>query len=278
MIMLRRLATLSCVAGLALTSPQARAASPEAIDIVFALDTTGSMSDEITLVRRLVWDLANGLVLGQPSPSLRLALVRYRDKGDAYVVKVTPLTRDLDAVHKVLMGTRAGGGGDYPEHVSIALHHAVKQSWRPAARKMIFLIGDAPPSKRGDYDWKKEAKSAAKAGVAIHAIGCSGIRAGAKIFRRIGDLSGGSYAPLPRGRGSKAAFRNTIFTRAGLTRYVRALPNKMAPKKVTSGGVAVARAPARPTKPSKPAMPVSKDARDKAYTATPDRVWRSTLK
>lgn len=245
---------------------EARAAKPEAIDIVFALDTTGSMSDEIRLVRSLVWDLANGLVQGSPPPSLRLALVRYRDKGDSYVAKVTPLTRDLDAVHKVLMRTNAGGGGDWPEHVSLALNRSVEQKWRKEARKIIFLIGDAPPSVRGDYDWKVEAKRAAKAKVAIHAIGCSGIGRGAATFRSIASIGSGSYTPLPRGRGSATSFRNAVFKQAGLTRYVRnATPIAPPPKPTTKVAVV------------KPKAPVSKDARDRRYAATPDRIWRSTV-
>ncbi|MBW2736708.1 MAG: VWA domain-containing protein, partial [Deltaproteobacteria bacterium] len=215
--MMRAISRTCCVVVLLSgPSPMGHAAAPEVIDIVFALDTTGSMSDEIRLVRRLVWDMANGVVLAKPAPSLRLALVRYRDKGDSYVVKVTPLTRDLDAIHKVLMRTSAGGGGDWPEHVSLALHHAVKQKWRPTARKMIFLIGDAPPSKRGEFHWRVEAQRAKKAGVAIHAIGCTGIRGGAEIFRKIAKLSGGTYTPLPRGAGGDMSFRNTIFAQAAL--------------------------------------------------------------
>jgi Mg-chelatase subunit ChlD len=242
-----------------------------AMDVVFALDTTGSMSDEIVLVRQLVWDLANGIITGKPRPSIRLGLVRYRDKGDAYVAKVTPLTFDLDAVHKVLMKTRAGGGGDTPEHVSLALHRAVGLKWRAGADKIVFLIGDAAPKRHGDYFHDREARRAKKLGVTLHAIGCSGLTAsGEADFKRIASLSGGSYAPLPRtssrrGSASDIKLRNLILTRAGLARYATTPP--------------AARRSAAPAAPApRPTAPPSADTRDKRYAPTPDRVWSSRVK
>ena len=239
------------------------------IDLLFALDTTGSMSDEIALVRRLVWDLANGLISGVPGtdrPSIRLGLVRYRDTRDTYVVKVTPLTFDLDAVHKQLMHTRANGGGDTPEHVNLGLHKALDQKWRDGAERLVFLIGDARPKQYGDYFHDKEARRARKLGVRVHTIGCSGLSAeGITIFKAIARLSGGAYADLPRsssrrGSSSDRRLRNLILKRAGLRRYVSRAT--LAPTPTTRRHTA----------------PRASSPRDRRYAPTPDRVWRTKIR
>ena len=43
---------------------------------------------------------------------VRVGLVAYRDVGDDYVTRITPLSSDLDAVYSKLMNFRAEGGGD----------------------------------------------------------------------------------------------------------------------------------------------------------------------
>lgn len=255
-----------------LAAPAQAATTGAKIDLLFALDTTGSMSDEIALVRRLVWDLANGLISGASGaarPSIRLGLVRYRDTRDTYVVKVTPLTFDLDAVHKQLMHTRANGGGDTPEHVNLGLHKALDQKWRAGATRLVFLIGDAKPKQYGDYFHDKEARRARKLGVKVHTIGCSGLSPeGIAIFKTIARLSGGAYADLPRsssrrGSTSDRRLRNLILRRANLTRYVSNTPASSTPR-------------VRPTA-KRPRKPSSSDPQDRRYAPTPDRIWRTTI-
>src|SRR5262245_56397553 len=117
-------------------------------DVVFVLDTTGSMSGLLEGAKKKVWSIANEMLKGRPVPDLRMGLVAYRDKGDAYVTQVTDLTRDLDKVYEVLLGFRADGGGDGPENVRQGLHDAItKISWskEKSAFKVMFLVGDAPP-------------------------------------------------------------------------------------------------------------------------------------
>jgi Mg-chelatase subunit ChlD len=118
------------------------------IDAVFVLDTTGSMGGLIEAARENIWSIASNMASAQPTPELRIGLVAFRDRGDAYVTRVTDLSTDLDAVYAELMGFRADGGGDFPEAVNEALHDAVhKITWSQDddAYKVIFLVGDAPP-------------------------------------------------------------------------------------------------------------------------------------
>src|SRR6059058_1939318 len=124
-------AGLSLVGPVAATEarPPARKAQPR-VEVVFCLDTTGSMGGLIDGAKQKIWSLCNQIAGGKPTPDLKVGLVAYRDRGDAYVTKVIDLTDDLDAIHTQLMGFRAAGGGDFPESVNQALNEAVtKISW-----------------------------------------------------------------------------------------------------------------------------------------------------
>ena len=85
------------------------------IDVVFALDTTGSMSGLIEAAKEKIWSIASTMASAQPTPEIRIGLVAYRDRGDAYVTQVIDLSSDLDSVYATLMDFQADGGGDTPD-------------------------------------------------------------------------------------------------------------------------------------------------------------------
>ncbi len=114
------------------------------LDIVIAFDSTGSMGGEIAAVKDRIMTIGGSLV--KKVPSTRISLVTYRDVGDEYVVKGTPLSNDLSAALKFLTNVRAAGGGDNPEAVDQGLEFAIKKNkFRLRARKVILVFGDAPP-------------------------------------------------------------------------------------------------------------------------------------
>src|SRR6059058_2615842 len=67
------------------------------VEVVFCLDTTGSMGGLLQGAKDKIWAICNQIVSGKPAPDLKVGLVAYRDKGDAYVTQVHELTGDLDA-------------------------------------------------------------------------------------------------------------------------------------------------------------------------------------
>ena len=69
------------------------------VEAVFVLDTTGSMSGLIQAAKEKIWSIANTMASAQPAPEIRIGLVAYRDRGDAYVTKVVDLSTDLDSVY-----------------------------------------------------------------------------------------------------------------------------------------------------------------------------------
>ncbi len=114
------------------------------LDIVLAFDSTGSMGGEIREVKAQISRIGGSLV--RLVPKARISICTYRDDGDAYVVKGIPLTNNIQDIEEYLRLIDAGGGGDHPEAVHEGLAWSVNSNrFRPRARKIILLFGDAPP-------------------------------------------------------------------------------------------------------------------------------------
>src|SRR5439155_104760 len=71
------------------------AANVPRIDVAFALDTTGSMGDEIDVVKEKIVEIARNVSAGQPRPDVRFGIVAFRDRGDAYVTRAFPFSREI---------------------------------------------------------------------------------------------------------------------------------------------------------------------------------------
>jgi hypothetical protein len=114
------------------------------LDIVLCFDSTGSMAGEIDQVKRQIERI--GTTLTRMVPKARISVCTYRDLDDEYVAKGLPLSSSIQDVSDYLSQVSAGGGGDHPEAVDEGLAWSTsKNSFRPTARKVILLFGDAPP-------------------------------------------------------------------------------------------------------------------------------------
>jgi len=189
-------------------TPPAPVARPR-VELVFALDTTSSMSGLIEGAKQKIWSIASFVAQGQPTPDLRVGLIGYRDVGDDYVTKVYDLDQDLDRVYRRLRGFRAEGGGDTPEHVARALDESVrKMSWTGAAEvvKVIYLVGDAAPHTdyQDGYDYTRAARLAAKKGIALHTIECGNDHETEAVWRKIASLGGGQFMAIHQDGGMMA--------------------------------------------------------------------------
>ncbi len=121
------------------------------LEIVIVFDSTGSMEGEIQQVKDKIERM--GTVLFRIVEKTRISVCTYRDVGAKYVVKGLPLTDNLGDIIDFLADVTAGGGGDNPEAVNAGLEWATLQNqYRPKARKVILLFGDAPPH-AGDEDY-----------------------------------------------------------------------------------------------------------------------------
>ena len=171
------------------------------IDVVFVLDTTGSMSGLLEGAKQKIWSIANTIASGQPQPQLRVGLVAYRDRGDAYVTQTTPITEDLDEVYGALSQLDANGGGDFPEHLNAGLKTAIRDTqWSTGANtlKMVFVVGDAPP--HDDYDPSlTSAHLAAEAmarGIVLNAVQCGNDARTRAVFERFAAAANGEFMAI----------------------------------------------------------------------------------
>lgn len=119
------------------------------LDIVFVMDTTGSMDDEISDLTKSIRSIVN--ILQRLSPNLHVGFVAYRDQGlDEYTTKLFPLKKmdgvNLKLIEGFVSSLEAKGGGDTPEAVDIGINDAINMPWRTDSHivKHIILIGDAP--------------------------------------------------------------------------------------------------------------------------------------
>ena len=87
----------------------ATAAQSHRIDVVFVLDTTSSMSGLIQAAKEKIWSIATSMASAQQNPDIRMGLVAFRDRGDAYITRVYDLSSDLDSMYASLMDFRAAG-------------------------------------------------------------------------------------------------------------------------------------------------------------------------
>lgn len=176
------------------------------VDVVFALDTTGSMSALLEGAKKKIWEISRFIAQGQPAPELRVGLVAYRDVGDDYVTKFYDLTDDLDAVYQNLSALGAGGGGDGPEHVAKALHEAVnRSSWSQdkSTLRIVYLVGDAPPHTdyNDGYNYRAIAQQAGERGIRINTIRCGGDLTTERFWREIAGRAQGEFASIDQSGG-----------------------------------------------------------------------------
>lgn len=178
------------------------------IDVVFVLDTTGSMGGLIQTAKEKIWSIATTMASAQQAPEIRIGLVAYRDRGDAYVTKVVDLSSDLDSVYATLMDFQADGGGDGPEAVNQALYDAVHNiSWseQDQAYQVIFLVGDAPPHM--DYNevrYPEIVASAMNKGIVVNTIQCGDMPMTVEPWSQIAALSNGEFFQVEQAGGAVA--------------------------------------------------------------------------
>lgn len=168
------------------------------IDVVFVLDTTSSMSGLIQAAKEKIWSIATSMASARQNPDIRMGLVAFRDRGDAYITRVYDLSDDLDSMYASLMDFSAQGGGDGPESVNQALYDAVHDmSWSPHDNtyKVIFLVGDAPPHMdyQNDVKYPVTLEAARRKGIVVNAIQSGRQQSTRPAWQQIAALGQGEY-------------------------------------------------------------------------------------
>lgn len=125
-------------------------------DVIFVIDTTGSMGDEITNVKESSSFFVD--TLKNKGVSAQFALVTYEDIDfDGY--ESTKVHKngnenwflDMEAYKETLSNLPLGRGGDLPECVVDGLETARLLDMRASAGKVFILLTDAPPKADNRY-------------------------------------------------------------------------------------------------------------------------------
>lgn len=177
-----------------------------ALDVLFLVDATGSMDDEIERLKANMVGVAEQISTSATRPDLRFALTSYRDDtGDVgdYVSRTIDFTPDVDDFVATLRGLSAGGGGDYPEALNEAFAESVlAPSWRldGAVVRLVFLIGDAPPHIGRGTSYVDTTVAAASKGIRVFPIASSGTDDQAEfVFRQVAQATAGRFVFLSYG-------------------------------------------------------------------------------
>ena len=191
---------------LALSSGLSSAAAKPAVEVAFVLDTTGSMGALIDGAKRKIWSIATAIVDSNPDADIRMGLIAYRDIGDDYVTQKVDLTTDIQDLYARLLELKARGGGDWPESVNEALDVAVnKLQWSGGGdtRRIVFLVGDAPPHMDYAQDTKYPVtlKVARQRDIIINAVLAGDARDTERVWRDIAQNGNGRFIPIPQDGG-----------------------------------------------------------------------------
>ncbi|MBV9228987.1 MAG: VWA domain-containing protein, partial [Chloroflexi bacterium] len=123
-----------------------------ALDLAFVVDTTGSMSGLIQTAKQQMIAMVDEL-LKTRKVAMRLGVVEYRDhppQDRSFVFRSYPFTSNWKEAQKAINALTADGGGDGPEAVLDGVLAACRElQWRTFARRLVVLVGDAPPHGTG---------------------------------------------------------------------------------------------------------------------------------
>ena len=192
------------------TSLPTAAGQTVALDVLFLLDATGSMDDEIYQLKITIDEVAHRIHRLPGDVDVRLGMTLYRDEGDEFLTRTFDFTPDIGDFSEALSAVVAADGGDNPEALDEALAEALaRPSWRSASEtvQLIFLVADAPPQVRRQVPvpYTTSMRTAAQRGIKIFPVSSSGTDDQAEfVFRQLAQFTGARYVFLTYGAGGRA--------------------------------------------------------------------------
>lgn len=171
------------------------------VDLVIALDVSGSMSGLIDSAKQRLWDVVNELAQANPQPDLRMAILTYGDPSygqqSGYVQVDMPFTRDLDEINRVLFSFTTNGGDEYVSRVIQRSVTDLEWSQDPDALKILFVAGNEEANQDPQISVDFAAELAANNGIVVNTIYCGSendnIAAG---WREFSNLTNGLFASI----------------------------------------------------------------------------------
>ena len=178
------------------------------LDILFIMDTTGSMGEEISRLKNTIEIINLNLASLSSKPKIRFGMVLYKDRGDEYDTRVIPLTADLEIFRAELNKVTAGGGGDNPEDLQAALQDSMEKiNWNKDGIRLCYIITDATAhlDYGQKYTYVNAVHDARKEGIKMFTIGTGGLDiSGEYILRQISQYTYAKYIFLTYGERGEA--------------------------------------------------------------------------
>lgn len=170
----------------------------DVIELMFVIDTTGSMGDEINYLKVEIDDVISEIQEKNPNTIIKLALLFYRDKGDEYVTRYFDFTQDIQKQKNNLSKQNANGGVDFEEAVYKALGEAVDKQWSSSSETRVLVhVADAPSHDNEVKKWNKNVLKLTKKGIKVISVASSGIDKKTEyFFRSQAMITGGCYVYL----------------------------------------------------------------------------------
>jgi hypothetical protein len=196
------------------------ATAPVAVDVLFLLDATGSMGDEIDQLKASIDSVAARLSSLDSTPDIRFGMTLYRDVDDTFVTSTFDFTSDVEAFRSALSNVVADGGDDYPEALDEGLAESLAApAWRDPAStiQLIFLVADAPPQvgrQLQDGGYPAAIVDAVSRGIKIFPVASSESDDQAEaVFRQLAQATGARFVFLSYGAGGAATGGSTDIDR-----------------------------------------------------------------
>ncbi|AZI55063.1 VWA domain-containing protein [Epilithonimonas vandammei] len=177
-----------------------------ALDLVFVVDATGSMGDEINYLKSELLDVLKKVESSLKNTNVRYGSVFYRDHGDDYIARKFDFSNNAENLIDFIKEQNAKGGGDRPEAVVEAVESSVDElSWSNGnTTKIMFLLLDAPPhlSDENIERLHQKIKLASKKGITIIPIAASDTDKQTEyLMRTFALLTNGTYTFLTNDSG-----------------------------------------------------------------------------
>ncbi len=166
----------------------------KSMDIMFIVDTTGSMSDEMLFLQSEFTAITEEI----GTANTRYSVNFYRDEGDDYVTRCNDFSTDTRNIQKLLNNESAEGGGDWPEAVAEILTETMfTDDWKEDSVKLAFLIYDAPPHDGKEKELIAAAQKASERGIRLIPVVASDNDRDTELFgRALAITTGGTYVFL----------------------------------------------------------------------------------
>ena len=199
-----RLAVLVALGGFAthaVAEPVAANGTRRDVDLVIALDVSGSMQGLIESAKQRLWDITNELAQARPTPQLRVAVLSYGQPSygepSGFVHIDLPFTADLDTVNAALFAFRTDGGDEYVSRAIQTSLDELQWSQDTDALKIVFVAGNESAEQDPQLTIERATAAAVSRGIVVNAIYCGRDGdADALGWRKLAANTNGVYASI----------------------------------------------------------------------------------